>query len=76
MISSCYHGVLGSAHDHGGTLLVLKRRVGESIMIGETITVEIVSVEGGSVHVGIDAPGAVEVKRGEREIPHCRQLQG
>lgn len=46
-------------------MLLLKRRVGESIMIGGTIRVSVVEVRGGSVRLAIDAPGDLAVFRAE-----------
>ncbi len=45
-------------------MLVLSRRPGESIVIGEVV-VTIVEVRGGQVRIGIDAPRPVEVHREE-----------
>lgn len=49
----------------GQAVLVLARRVGEVIKIGENIYVRIVSVVGQQVRVGIDAPREVVILRGE-----------
>jgi carbon storage regulator len=46
-------------------MLVLSRRQGEMIDIGENIVVKIVSVQGGKVRVGIEAPNGVPVMRRE-----------
>jgi len=46
-------------------MLVLSRKVGESIVIGEGITVTIVDVKGDTVRVGVDAPREVKVQRSE-----------
>ena len=46
-------------------MLVLTRKVGESIVIGEGITVTIVDVKGDTVRVGVDAPREVKVQRSE-----------
>ncbi|MTV27361.1 carbon storage regulator CsrA [Nitriliruptoraceae bacterium ZYF776] len=46
-------------------MLVLSRRVGESIVIGNRITVTVLEVRGDQVRVGIDAPRDVEVHREE-----------
>ena len=51
-------------------MLVLSRRQGESIVIGDDVVVTIVEVRGGQVRVGIDAPRSIEVHREEvyREV--------
>lgn len=46
-------------------MLVLSRKVGESIVIGEGITVTIVDIKGDTVRIGVDAPREVKVQRSE-----------
>jgi carbon storage regulator len=46
-------------------MLILTRRVGESIMIGDDTKVVVLSVQGSQVRVGIDAPSDVTVHREE-----------
>jgi carbon storage regulator len=46
-------------------MLLLKRRVGESIVIGGSIRVSVVEVRGGSVRIAIDAPSEFAVYRAE-----------
>lgn len=46
-------------------MLVLSRRVGESIVIGDDVTVTVLEVRGDVVRVGIDAPRRVDVQRAE-----------
>ena len=46
-------------------MLVLTRRLGEWISIGDNVTVKVLSVKGDHVQLGIDAPRAVPVHRGE-----------
>ena len=46
-------------------MLLLKRRVGESIVIGEDIRMSIVEIRGGSVRIAIEAPGELPVYRAE-----------
>ncbi len=46
-------------------MLVIRRRAGESILIGEEIEVEIVEVSAGRVIVGIRAPRRVPILRRE-----------
>lgn len=49
----------------GGIMLILTRRVGEKIVIGENVTVTVLSVKGNQVRIGIDAPRNVSVNREE-----------
>jgi len=44
-------------------MLILTRRVGETVMIGSDITVTILGVKGNQVRVGIKAPKTVPVHR-------------
>lgn len=46
-------------------MLVLTRRRGEAIYIGDDITVRVLGVEGGQVRIGVEAPKEVEVDRSE-----------
>ena len=46
-------------------MLVLTRRIGEKIIIGDDITISISAVKGDSVRVAIDAPRDIKVYRGE-----------
>lgn len=46
-------------------MLVLSRRVGESIIIGDNVTVTVLEVRGEVVRIGIDAPRSVTVHREE-----------
>ena len=46
-------------------MLVLNRKVGERIVIGDEIVITVVSVHGQQVRVGIEAPGSVPIWREE-----------
>jgi carbon storage regulator len=46
-------------------MLVLMRRVGEKIRIGETIIVTVISLDKGRVRLGVEAPREVTVDRAE-----------
>ncbi|MFY9115410.1 MAG: carbon storage regulator CsrA [Dethiobacteria bacterium] len=46
-------------------MLVLTRKLGESIMIGGDIKITLVAVDGGAVRIGIEAPATVAVYRQE-----------
>jgi carbon storage regulator len=46
-------------------MLILTRKEGESLRLGEDITVTVVSVKGGHVRIGITAPREVAVHREE-----------
>lgn len=46
-------------------MLVLSRKVGEHIRIGENITLTVVELQGGRVRLGIAAPAEVPVLRSE-----------
>lgn len=46
-------------------MLIVSRRVGESIMIGDDVVVTILGVRGNQVRVGVAAPAEVAVHRDE-----------
>ncbi len=46
-------------------MLVLERKLGESIFIGDDIIVTVTNIRGDKVRIGIDAPREVPVHRGE-----------
>jgi carbon storage regulator len=46
-------------------MLVLSRKVGESIVIGDCITVTVTSIDGTKARIGISAPPEVRVDREE-----------
>ncbi|MGB5744769.1 MAG: carbon storage regulator CsrA [Sedimenticolaceae bacterium] len=46
-------------------MLILTRRLGETILIGDDIEVTIVDIKGSQVHVGIKAPKDIDINREE-----------
>lgn len=46
-------------------MLVLTRKIGEKVMIGDEVTVTILGLFGNHVRLGINAPKAVEIHREE-----------
>jgi carbon storage regulator len=46
-------------------MLILTRRVGETLMVGEEVTVTVLDVKGNQVRIGINAPREVAVHREE-----------
>lgn len=46
-------------------MLILTRRIGESVKIDENITVSVLGMKGNQVRLGIDAPKSVSVFREE-----------
>jgi carbon storage regulator len=46
-------------------MLILTRRVGESLMVGDDVTITVLGVKGNQVRVGVNAPKDVAVHREE-----------
>jgi carbon storage regulator len=46
-------------------MLILTRRIGETLIIGDNVTVTVLGVKGGQTRLGIDAPKDVPVHREE-----------
>ncbi|MGD8347333.1 MAG: carbon storage regulator CsrA, partial [Lysobacterales bacterium] len=46
-------------------MLILTRKVGERLVIGDVVTVTVLGVKGNQIRVGIDAPHEVQVHREE-----------
>ncbi len=58
-------GLLASCIDHENDMLILTRRVGETLMIGDQVTVTVLGVKGNQVRIGVEAPRDVAVHREE-----------
>jgi carbon storage regulator len=62
-------------------MLILTRRVGETLMIGDEVTVTVLGVKGNQVRIGVNAPKNVSVHREEiyerirREKEHDENAQ-
>ncbi|MET0724850.1 MAG: carbon storage regulator CsrA [Leifsonia sp.] len=46
-------------------MLVLTRKIGERILIGDDIIVTVLDVRGDNVRIGIEAPGSLRIQRDE-----------
>lgn len=58
-------------------MLILTRRVGETLMIGDEVSVTVLGVKGNQVRLGVNAPKDIAVHREEiyQRIQHERAIQ-
>ena len=54
--------------ERGKNLLVLSRRRDQTLVIGDNVEVTVLEIKGGQVRLGINAPKAVPVHRGEIHV--------
>ena len=63
-------------HQGAGIVLILTRRIGEKVIIGENVKVTVLSVKGNQVRIGIDAPRDISVNREEVYERILKEQQG
>ena len=49
----------------GGNVLILTRRTGESIMLGDNVSLTVLAIKGGQVRLGFKAPSDLAIHREE-----------
>jgi carbon storage regulator len=49
-------------------MLVLSRKVGESLVIDGGIVLRVLSTQGGRIRLGVDAPATVSIRRSELQL--------
>ena len=57
-----------------GVVLILTRKVGETLVIGDEVEVTVLSMKGNQIRLGVKAPNEVAVHREEfaRKLHNCR----
>ena len=56
-------------------MLVLSRKAGQTIRIGDEITLKVIEVRGNRVRIGIDAPVSCNILRGELDFSGCSESE-
>lgn len=59
----------------GAAVLILTRKIGESLIIGDDVVVTLLSIKGGQVRLGIKAPPNISVHREEIYQRICDTLK-
>ncbi len=55
-------------------MLLLSRKVGERIVVGENITIEVIKIKGNRITLGLNAPADVTILRGELTKPSAKRV--
>jgi carbon storage regulator len=55
-------------------MLILSRRVGESVKIGDDVSITVLRVKGNQVRLGVNAPRSIAVQREEMSAPMAPEI--
>jgi carbon storage regulator len=64
-VSGGHPSIAARVHSQEYDMLILSRRIGETIMIGDEITVRVLTIKGRQVGLGIGAPKRIAIHREE-----------
>jgi carbon storage regulator len=55
-------------------MLILSRRVGESVKIGDDVSITVLRIKGNQVRLGVNAPRSIAVQREDSSAPMAPEI--